>query len=224
LDLSTKGRRGYTETQAAGTDPMNAQDQIEQLKHQIEQLEKALGNKHLPAPKPPTRVDNDALILEMARYSEGLKGYSEQEIRRRWNFTDADWVALGADDRLVERIQETKAARVRSGAAKREKAQQHVVAAVDVVNGIVTDPKANARHRIDAAKALDQFAGFPPETAANEDRVVVTINLGADQKLVFDKPIRSGPVDDEIIDSTPGPIPGFLIEATKKEDGGGEPL
>jgi hypothetical protein len=200
---------------------MNAQDQIEQLKRQIERLEKALGAKQqLPAPpNPPSHVDNDALILEMARYSEGLKGYSEQEVRRRWNFTDAEWTALGADDRLVGRIRETKMARVKSGAAKRERAQQHVVAAVDVVNGIVTDQKANARHRIDGAKLLESMAGFSPENTTDEERVIVTINLSGDVHR-FSGTVRPSPAGGEIIDSEPSPIPGFMLPPNTDDDRG----
>jgi hypothetical protein len=203
---------------------MNAQDEIAQLRKEIEQLKRALGSKqNLLAPSPPSLIDNDEFVLAMARYSEGLEGYSEKEVRRRWNFTQEAWVALGTDDRLVERIQETKIARVKSGAAKREKAQQHVVAAVDVVNGIVTDQKANARHRIDGAKLLDSMAGFPSEAAGDEDRVIVTINLGGDV-IHFNKPIKPDPAGGEVIDGIPGPIPGFMIEATKKDDDGGNPL
>ena len=200
---------------------MNPQDQIEQLKRQIERLEKALGEKQqLPATiSPPSLIEDHEFVLAMARYSEGLEGYSEQEVRRRWNFSQAEWTALGSDDRLVERIQETKAARVRSGAAKRERAQQHVVAAVDVVNGIVADPKANARHRIDGAKLLDAFAGFPSETTADEDRVIVTINLGSDV-LHFNKSVRPDPNGGEIIDATPQELLPIIAANKRTTDGG----
>src|SRR6516165_8256749 len=186
---------------------MNAQDELAQLREKIAQLEKALGNKQqLPAPAPPVLIDNDEFILTMARYSEGLSGYAEKDVRRRWKFTDAEWTALGSNDRLVERIQETKMARVKSGAAKRERAQQHVVAAVDVVNGIVTDQKANARHRIDGAKLLESMAGFSPENTADEEKVFVTINLNGDVHR-FGGTVRPTPASGEIIDSEPSPIP-----------------
>src|SRR5215831_13055828 len=103
--------------------PMDAQAEIERLKNEVAELKRALGNKpQLPASSPPSLIDNDEFVLAMARYSEGLEGYSESAIRRRWKFTDAEWTALGSDDQLVERIQETKMARVKSGAAKRERA------------------------------------------------------------------------------------------------------
>jgi hypothetical protein len=203
---------------------MDTQTELEQLRAEVAELRKALGNKQqLPAPKPPSLIDNDEFVLAMARYSEGLEGYSEQEVRRRWgNLTEKDWVALGDDARLVERIQEAKMARVKSGAAKRERAQQHVVAAVDVVNGIVTDSKANARHRIDGAKLLDSMAGFRPDAPTDEEHVIVTINLGSDV-LRFGGAIRPTPNGGEIIDGTPGPIPGFMLPPNK-DDGGGNPI
>src|SRR6516162_10388890 len=203
---------------------MDAQTELMRLRAEIAELRKALGERqHLPAPASPSLIDNDEFVLTMARYSEGLEGYSEQEVRRRWNFTDAEWTALGADDRLVERIQETKAARVRSGAAKREKAQQHVVAAVDVVNGIVTDQKANARHRLDGAKLLNAFSGFTADTPTDEEHVIVTINLGSDV-LRFGGPVRPSPAGGKIIDNTPDPIPGFMIPPNKDGSGGNNPL
>jgi hypothetical protein len=204
---------------------MNPQDQIEQLKRQIERLEKALGEKQqLPATiSPPSLIEDHEFVLAMARYSEGLEGFSEKEVRRRWNFTQAEWTALGSDDRLVERIRETKAARVKSGAAKRERAQQHVVAAVDVVNGIVTDQKANARHRIDGAKLLESMAGFSPENTADEEKVFVTINLNGDVHR-FGGTVRPTPASGEIIDSEPSPIPGFMIPPAKDDVGGNNPI
>jgi len=204
---------------------MDAQTELMRLRAEIAELRKALGERqHLPAPASPSLIDNDEFVLTMARYSEGLEGYSEQEVRRRWNFTDAEWTALGADNRLVERIRETKMARVKSGAAKREKAQQHVVAAVDVVNGIVADPQANARHRIDGAKLLESMAGFSPENTTDEEHVIVTINLGSDV-LRFGGAVRPNPNGGAIIDGTPGPIPGFMIPPNKDDGGGnGNPL
>jgi hypothetical protein len=204
---------------------MRAEDEIKRLREEIEQLKRALDNKRqLPAPSPPSLIDNDEFILAMTRYSEGLQGYSEPEVRRRWgNLSEKDWTASGADDRLVERIQETKMARVKSGAAKRERAQQHVVAAVDVVNGIVTDQKANARHRLDGAKLLNAFSGFTADTPTDEEHVIVTINLGSDV-LRFGGPVRPSPAGGKIIDNTPDPIPGFMIPPNKDGSGGNNPL
>jgi hypothetical protein len=88
----------------------------------------------------------------------------------------------------------------------------------------MTDSRQSAKHRIDAVARLDAIAD-PGARAAHDDsdRVIVSINFGGDAKLVFDKKIKPDPTDGEIIDVTPGPIPGFMIEATKKDDGG-EPL
>src|SRR5262249_5177796 len=103
-----------------------------------------------------------------------------------------------------------------------EKAQNFVTRAPDVLNGIMSDPKASAKHRIDSAKALDSLAGFSPEVARNEDRVVIHIDLGADTRAkglpsapgdVLHVEVEARPVDAEgrSVDATPQERP--LIEA-----------
>src|SRR5262249_10207500 len=109
-----------------------------------------------------------------------------------------------------------KLRRIRDGSFKREKAQAHVVAAPDVLNGIMTDPKQSAKHRIDSAKVLDALADPGPQrNTANEDRVHIVIDLGADQRLTFDKPIRPGPDDDKIVDVPLPQCPGLTYELVR---------
>ena len=202
---------------------MSAEDEIKRLREEVEQLKRALGNKQqLPAPSLLALIDNDEFCLSMAKYSEGLQGYSEQDVRRRWKFTDAEWTALGADDRLVERIQEFKLARVKTGAARRELAQNHIVRGPQILNDIATNPRSNDRHKIDAIRALDGLADPGPQRAT-ADEVHVVINLGGDV-LRFGGSIKPTFDTGKIIDSTPSPVPGFVIEATKKDDGGGNAL
>src|SRR5262249_50128067 len=149
--------------------------------------------------------------------SEGLA--SGESIRKRFRLTDAEWERLGGDDALVEKIEILQAARGRSGKKQREKAQKKVDAAVETVNGIVADPRTNKRHRVGGARLLDSFAGFASsEPPADEERVIVTINLGADV-VHFDRPLRPTPTDDKIVDA----VPGFLIPAKDTNDGG-QPL
>jgi hypothetical protein len=196
---------------------MNAQEEIAQLRAEVEQLKQRLGEKQqLAAPTLPSLINDEEFLLLLAKFSDGLE--SEKSIRERYRLSDADWERLGRDDALVEKIEFLRAARIKSGATRREKAQRYVVAAVDTVNGIVADPKANARHRIDGAKLLDSFAGFTSsEPTADEERVVVTINLGSDV-LRFGRAVRPAPNDDKTIDA----VPGFMI--AEKDDRGGEPL
>ena len=200
---------------------MNAQDEIAQLKLEIEQLRKALGERQqLSAPNLPSLRDNYEFILDCARYSEGLA--TEAAVRKKYHFDERTWESLGKDDALVERIEEEKLRRVRDGSLKRERAQQLIVKGPEILDGIMSDTKANAKHRIDAAKVLDTFAANGPRAEQEADRVVITINLGGDEKLVFDKAVKpNDPIDLEPIND---PLPGFLAIAAKKDDRGGEPI
>jgi hypothetical protein len=45
---------------------------------------------------------------------------------------ESDWITLGSDDELVRAIEEEKIRRIRSGAAKRELAQKHIVRGPDI--------------------------------------------------------------------------------------------
>jgi hypothetical protein len=73
------------------------------------------------------------------------------------------------------------------GRQKREKAQALIVEAIDVLGGIALDPDANAKHRIDASKALDQLAGNGPENTPTAEHFQIIINLDGDTRLKVDK-------------------------------------
>jgi hypothetical protein len=164
--------------------------------------------------------ENEELIGDLCRYAEGV--LTEKQVRQKWHLADdAVWESLGTDDAYVERVELERVRRIRSGAAKREKAQLHVVAAPDVLSGILKDPKANARHRIDSAKALDDLAGFAPQRpGVEQDRVIIRIDLSADTKdpadvLTFEAAARPQPS----IDAAPQErVP--LIEADNRFDQG----
>lgn len=189
---------------------MDTQIELARLRAEISELRKALGDKRqLPTtPALPSLHDNFELIADCARYSEGLT--TEAAIRKKHHFDDATWEALGNDTVFLERVEAEKLRRVRDGSLKREKAQHHIVRGPDILNNIMSNPTANARHVVDAVKALDALADPGLQrTTADEDRVHIIIDLGADQKLIFDKPIRPTPNDDKVVDVTPTPVPGF---------------
>jgi hypothetical protein len=118
----------------------------------------------------------------------------------------------------VAAIELEKTRRVRDGSAKREKAQKLVVQAPDVLSGILMDNSANARHRIDSAKVLNDFAANGPEGIPAADRFQITIVLDSDTTLKFDK---SRAVDANDID--PYNDTGVIAAiAAKKDDGGGQ--
>src|SRR5262245_24800462 len=173
---------------------------------------------------------NLELITDCCRYSEGI--LTEKQIRQKYHlFDEPAWERLGSDELLIEKIELEKVRRIRSGAAKREKAQQLIVQAVDVLGGIALDPSASPKHRIDASKTLDAFADNGPARAPDSgERFSIVINLGADHKIKIDKQIKPiKPRDDlEILEPGTDTAPqGLLpmIAANKREDdGSGEPL
>jgi hypothetical protein len=197
-------------------------------------------------------MKDKTFIQDLARYSENL--LTEKFIRKKYgNLDEATWQKLGEDDSLIEKIEDEKLKRIRSGAAKREKAQQHIVRGPDVLNDIMLDAKASPKHKIDAAKTLDGFAANGPQVvppAAAAEKFQIVINIGSDEILRYSKPIAAGPEPDAIdhapqellltsereddsnsIEHNPADeddqlrTPWGLIAARKQTDGsGGEPL
>jgi hypothetical protein len=172
---------------------------------------------------PTSLEDNHDFISDMARFAEGL--LSEAAIRKKYRVGADVWEALGENDALVEKIEAEKIRRIRCGDSKRERAQQLVVKAPDVLGGIMLDASASPRHRVDAIKVLDDFSANGPESAPAGDRFVITINLGSDV-LHFDKSRTvdandHGPKD---IDTAPQGVITAIATNKRKDDGGGEPL
>ena len=169
----------------------------------------------------PVQLEDDLeFISDLARYAEGL--FSEQDVKKKHHLSADTWERLGNNETLIEKIEAEKVRRIRNGSAKREKAQQLVVQAPDVLGGIMLDASASPKHRIDSAKALDAFAANGPEAAPASDRFQITINLGSDV-LHFDKSIAPDPNDiDPFNDIDTTLLPA--IAAKKKDDGGGEPI
>jgi len=124
--------------------------------------------------------ENSELIQDLCRYSENLA--SESAVRKRWRLSEETWEALGTDDELIRAIEEEKTRRIRSGAAKRELAQAHIIRGPTVLASIMDDPRANARHRVDSIKTLNAIADPGPEAAVGEEKVIIKIDLSADTK------------------------------------------
>ena len=178
------------------------------------------ATKALPRAEVADLKNNHEFISDCCRWSEGV--LDEAAVRTRWNFDAATWELLGSDDELVRAIEETKIHRVRSGAAKRERAQQHVVRGVDVLSKIMDDPMANARSRVDSIKALDALADPGPQHAAAEQgRFIIKIDLGADTRA---KGLESKPDDVLIIDTGVRPNTPQELPPPRKDNGNGEPI
>jgi len=131
--------------------------------------------------------ENSELVTSLCRFAEGLE--TESAVRKKWRLSEETWELLGNDDELVRAIDELKIQRVRSGALKRELAQGHIIRGVGVLATIMDDPKANAKHKVDAIKSLDAIADPGPEAAVEQERVHIVINLTGDSKLKDPKDI-----------------------------------
>ena len=170
----------------------------------------------------PIAIDSDLgrqLVVDCARFREGL--LEEKAIRKKYQFDEAAWEALGNDE-MVRAVEEESVRRIRDGSSKREKAQKLIVRAPDVLGKIMDDDSQSARHRIDSCKVLNDFAANGPAGVPAADRFIIQINLGSDT-LAFNKsirPLEPGEIDPD--DSSPDVDAGVVAEITmkKSQDGG----
>ncbi len=175
--------------------------------------------------QPAALIENQEFISDMCRFSEGI--VSEKALRKKYRLAESDWEKLN-DDTLVRAIEAESIRRVRDGSCKRERAQLLVVKAPEVAASIMNDVEANAKHRLDACKVLDDFSANGPQGTPASDRFQIVINLGADLdgKPIVEKYDRSVAID--VNDRDPHHIDDRVFPAivTKKitESGSDEPV
>jgi len=143
--------------------------------------------------------ENSELVTSLCRFAEGLE--TESAVRKKWRLSEETWELLGNDDELVRAIDELKIQRVRSGALKRELAQGHIIRGVGVLATIMDDVKANNKHRLESVRALDAIADPGPQhDTAQQDKITITIDLGAD---VRQQGMKSSPDNVLTIEAVP---------------------
>jgi hypothetical protein len=129
-----------------------------------------------------------SFITDCARNTEGL--LSDLEIQTKYGLTNEDWDGLAENSRLLDVVRVERDRRVLSGEAAREAAKRHFAKAPNVLGEILADEQMSPRHRIEAAKELRQAASSDPTNASGPaERFVINIDLGGDEKLVFEKEI-----------------------------------
>jgi hypothetical protein len=167
-------------------------------------------------------LEDDELIENLARFADGT--LSEAAVKSRHHLSNEDWAALGESDKLVELVKACKLRRIRTGATKRERAQIEIVDAPPILGGIMRDPNANERHRIDSIKTLDALASTGAEAAAAGARFEITINLGADHIECYNKSIEinADDTDPNDIDVTPQEVIAAITMNKPKGGGDGE--
>jgi hypothetical protein len=165
---------------------------------------------------PTSLEDNAEFVADCCSFAENI--LSEAAVKKKYRFSDEVWAKLGEDDALVEKIEAEKVRRLRNGQQKRERAQLLVVQAPDVLSNILNDAGQSARHRIDSAKTLNDFASGGSEAgAAASDLFQITINIGP-ETLTFSKPIKPDSNPNHI-DDTPQEEWLPVITANERKDG-----
>ena len=161
------------------------------------------------SPPDPTQSlrENLELVDDLTRFAEGGL-LSESAIRKKWRLSEDVWEKLGADDELVRAIDKNRIQRIRNGAFKRERSQQLVTKAPDVLSNLLLNEKNSPKHRIDAAKTLDAFAANGPEATVEQERFFIRIDLSADTR---------DPKDVLTIEATPRPGTSKRIEDDHRE-------
>ena len=162
-------------------------------------------------------LEDDELVENLARFADGT--LSEAAVKARHHLSNEEWAALGESDRLVELVEAAKLRRIRTGATKRERAQIEIVDAPPILGGIMRDPNANERHRINSIKVLDGLASNGAEAAAAGARFEITINLGADHIEHYSKSIAIDPDDANDVDTTNVIA---ALAAKQRDDGNGQ--
>src|SRR5262249_3768219 len=107
---------------------MDTPNEVERLRREIAQLKQQLNEKQTSITKPSDLTKDAGFVEDMARFSAGI--LTEAHLRMKYHLVDeAMWEQLGNDTALIERIQLEATRRLRSGATKRELAQNRIVAA-----------------------------------------------------------------------------------------------
>src|SRR5262249_8188176 len=134
-----------------------------------------------------------AFIADCSRNRERLM--NDDRICEKYGIAPDVYASFAKNKQLKLKIDAEHERRIRNGDAARESAAKLFAEAPEVLGEILNDKQANARHRIEAAKELRATANPGSESAPSEDRFIITINLGADEKLVVNQPRRPTPVD-----------------------------
>jgi hypothetical protein len=129
-----------------------------------------------------------AFVIDCARNTEGL--IPDAEIRRKYGLSDQDWERLAGNTPVLHAVRAERERRIANGDAAREGAQRHFAKAPTILGDILTDNLVSPRHRIEAAKELREVAGNGPDAKPGTgDKFIITINLGGDEKLCFEKEV-----------------------------------
>jgi hypothetical protein len=126
-----------------------------------------------------------ALVTDLARNKERL--VNDTEIIEKYDITSDAWAEITQSKAIRLAVNAEHERRTLRGIEAQEAAAKIFMNSPTVMGEILNDKSASPRHRIEASKELRVTAHSGNEKpGADTERVIVTINLGADEKLVFD--------------------------------------
>jgi len=129
-----------------------------------------------------------AFISDCCRNKERI--LNDSQLCERFGISLDDLKTIHANPAVRLAVNAESERRTRSGLAAQEAAAKLFQEAPEVLGQILKSEAASPRHRIEAARELRATAQSGAERTGDQaERVVVQINLGADQKLVFDKQV-----------------------------------
>jgi hypothetical protein len=129
-----------------------------------------------------------AFVSDCARNREKIFG--DSQLCEKFGLTPEALAEIGRNPAVRLAVNAEHERRLRNGDAAREAAAKLFADAPQVLGQILKSEAASPRHRIEAARELRATAQPGAERAGDQaERVIVQINLGADEKLTFNKRI-----------------------------------
>ena len=84
----------------------------------------------------PIPIEDDEFIENLARFADGT--LTEAAVKAKYRLTRR-MGSIGTNDTLVEKIEDVKIHRIRSGRTKRERAQNEIIDAPPILGGIMRE-------------------------------------------------------------------------------------
>jgi hypothetical protein len=131
-----------------------------------------------------------AFITDCSRNRERL--VSDNQICEKYGLSLNAWAEIAQNKAVRHAVNAEHERRIRNGDAAKEAAAKLFAEAPEVLGSILHNEHASPRHRIEAARELRATANTGAERTGNtsdSDRFIITIDLGGDEKLKFNKRI-----------------------------------
>lgn len=164
----------------------------------------------LPAP---TKVHTDLTFVKLAR-EIAIDHFELEELLKRYQITNEEWLKLKEHPRFQQLLaSEIEAWQSATNTVERTKLKTAAMLEewLPTANADLHDRTLALPGRVELAKALAKMAGIGERIGGegvSGEKFTITINLGADSKLQFDKDkITSKVIDAEVVQETPNGSP-----------------